>query len=93
MKALNKQIVESKPVVNLNGDSKRTLVNEWDEFAAALVHAVEKFPYASFHGRNQHVKGEDGHRSSQEVKNELLNLLSQAADAATEVHTLLEINS
>lgn len=62
------------PVVHLNGNSRESLIEEWDNFAAAIENAFDVFPNQSFHGRNHYPKvhGED---QAAKAKRELLTCL------------------
>lgn len=44
------------PAVNLNGNSKESLVKEWTEFVLAVENLKQCFPHESFHGRNHYIK-------------------------------------
>ena len=43
-------------MIHLNGDSRETLVREWQNFIRALEAAQKAFPHSSFHGRNHYPK-------------------------------------
>lgn len=84
-KELNQAIVKSRPVVNLNGNSKESLAEEWLEFSRAISNVLDKFPCDSYHGRNQHVKGEAAHRQAIETKRQLEITLTEIKNAANDI--------
>jgi len=52
------------PAIHMNGNSRESLIKEWEDFHTSLKNALDKFPYESFHDRNQYVKSEDDQKDT-----------------------------
>lgn len=73
------------PVPNLNGNSKRSLQEEWHEFIQALGTAWTKFPNESFHGRNHHFRDEENQEAARICRLEMNKALLALTQLATNI--------
>ena len=73
------------PVANLNGNSKRSLQEEWHEFLQAVGEAWTKLPYDSFHGRNHHFRPEEDQEAARLCRIEISKALLAVSQLATNI--------
>lgn len=78
------------PIINLNGNSKTSLVDEWTEFADALEDVLEKFPFESFNGRNWQNRDVRAWSDAMDSKSEILSMLRNLKHTAVDVAVNLQ---
>ena len=73
------------PVATLNGNTKESLVEEWQEFLVAIGEAWTKLPYDSFHGRNHHFRPEEDQEAARLCRIEISKALLGLTQLATRI--------
>jgi len=82
---LNFNASQVSPIVNLNGNSKESLVNEWQEFMNKLQDVADALPYESFHGRNHYLRNEEEQPIARECRMEMGRALQALHQLASDI--------
>ena len=66
---------EITPTVHCNGNSKDSLLTEWNDFNIGVLELFEKIPHESFHLRNHYIRGEESENALRKAKSVFLDSL------------------
>ena len=72
------------PAVNLNGNSRESLVKEWTGFVLAVENLKQCFPYDSFHSRNHYIKENNESHTGRDVLMQNMGTLQKIGEEIVE---------